>query len=233
MIIGPAPGRRTLLTEAYLTLRSAIINRRIALGAKLIVREIAEQLQLSPTPIKGALSALEREGLVVAVPHRGYFVPTISLDDIGEIYALREVVDGLAARLAAGRTNAVLGERLKSLIGRQKKVAPGDFERYGDLDLEFHRCIREASRSGRLLRTAEAFDGQIRLLIGTSAKARKVSTSIKEHEAIANAIMRTDPHTAEAAMRHHVREAGQALKTLFQEAGVPAGIHDAKPTPAT
>ena len=217
MAVLPRAKRKTLLTEAYDALRSAILSRRIPFGAKLLLRTLAEELDLSPTPIKGALVALEREGLVVSVPHRGYFVPQISAHDIGEIYELREVVEGLSARLAAQRRDERLVPRLKLLIDSQKTCTqPENFERYGDLDVEFHRRIREASRNGRLMRTAEAFDGQIRLLIGEGVKARKMSTSIKEHVGIVNAIASKDPNAAEAAMRQHVHEAGQALNAHFQ-----------------
>lgn len=78
----PSVKRTTLSREAYLALRSAILSRRRRQGSKLVVRILAEQLGLSPTPIKEALAALEREGLVVAVPHRSYFVPQITSDDV-------------------------------------------------------------------------------------------------------------------------------------------------------
>jgi DNA-binding GntR family transcriptional regulator len=205
--------RITLQQEAYRALRSAIINRRIPAGTKLLVRTLAEQLNLSPTPIKGALAALEHEGLVTAVPHRGYFIPLISARDIEEIYALREVVEGLAARLAAELADDRVIRRLRSLIASQHACVPtGNFEKYGDLDLSYHRCIRESSGNRRLLSVTEAFDGQVRLLIDTSTRARTLPTSIQEHEVIAQAIAARDPSAAEAAMQRHVREAGRALK---------------------
>ncbi|HEV2357938.1 MAG TPA: GntR family transcriptional regulator [bacterium] len=212
------PGTRTTLQqEAYRALRSAIIARRLQPGAKLLVRALAEELGLSPTPIKGALSALEREGLVVAIPHRGYFIPRMSPHDIEEIYALREVVEALAARLAASRADKQLPRRLKILIAGQRAcVSSRDFERYGDLDLAFHQCIRKASGNGRLIRAAEAFDGQIRLLIDTSTRARTLATSVREHAAIADAVAANDPEAAETAMRRHVEAAGRALKLHFQ-----------------
>lgn len=120
MRILASSSRLTLQAEAYRVLRSAIIDRRIPAGTKLLVRTLAEQLDLSPTPIKGALAALEREGLVTAVPHRGHFVTQISARDIEEIYALREVVDGLAARLAAQAADDRIVRRLKSLIASQR-----------------------------------------------------------------------------------------------------------------
>jgi DNA-binding GntR family transcriptional regulator len=210
--------RITLQEKAYGALRSAVLSRRLPAGTKLLIRSLAERLDLSPTPIKGALAALEREGLVTAVPHRGYFVPHISARDIEEIYALREVVDGLAARLCATLADDRVVRRLKLLIASQRACIPsGNFEKYGDLDLAFHRCIREASQNNRLMRTAEAFDGQVRLLIDTSTRARTLPTSIQEHKVVADAIAARDPSAAEAVMRRHVREAGRALQARLRE----------------
>jgi len=205
--------RVTLQEKAYHALRSAVINRRFPTGTKLVVRALSERLDLSPTPIKGALAALEREGLVTAVPHRGYFVRRISARDIEEIYALREVVDGLAARLCATLADDRVLLRLRALLARQRAcIRTGDFEKYGDLDLAFHRCIRDASGNSRLVRAAEAYDGQVRLLIDASTRARTLPTSIQEHKVVAEAIGTRNASAAEAAMRRHVREAGRALR---------------------
>jgi DNA-binding GntR family transcriptional regulator len=77
--------RTTLSREAYRALRSQILAHRLPAGSKLVVRQLAEDLALSPTPINEALAALERDGLVVAVPHRGCFVARITLDEVREI----------------------------------------------------------------------------------------------------------------------------------------------------
>ncbi|MDR7417911.1 MAG: GntR family transcriptional regulator [Armatimonadota bacterium] len=206
-------GRTTLAHEAYRALRSAILDRRLPAGRKLVVRVLAEDLGLSPTPIKEALAALEREGLVVAVPHRGYHVPQITPHDVEELYALREVVEGLAAARAATRGDERLAAQLDRLLERQRLcVRTGDVQHYGDLDVAFHRVLREASGNARLVRVAESFNGQIRLLISTSAQLPgRLPLSLQEHEAIVRAVKLGDGTAAETAMRHHVRQAGRAL----------------------
>lgn len=182
-------------------------------GQKLVVRVLAEDLGLSPTPVKEALAALEREGFVVAVPHRGYRIPTITPHDIEELYALREIVEGLAAALAARYGDERCRAQLERLLARQRVcVQAGDVEGYGDLDLSFHRCLRDASGNARLARVAESFNGQIRLLISTSAQLPgRLPVSLQEHKAIVRAVKAQDPAAAEAAMRHHVQQAGIAL----------------------
>ncbi|PZA07228.1 MULTISPECIES: GntR family transcriptional regulator [unclassified Meiothermus] len=209
--------RTTLNREAYKALRQAILGRKLPPGRKLVVRVLAEELGLSPTPIKEALAALEREGLVVAVPHRGYFVLEPTLEDVQEIYRLREVLEGLAARLAVENNGKVLPRKLEKVLQRQRKAAEqGDIESYGDLDLTFHRTLWEAAGNKRLLAVAETIDGQIRLLINSSAVIPgRLPLSLAEHEAILEAVGRRDAEAAEAAMRAHVQQAGRALEQFL------------------
>ncbi|AWR87311.1 GntR family transcriptional regulator [Meiothermus taiwanensis] len=209
--------RTTLNREAYKALRQAILGRKIPPGQKLVVRVLAEELGLSPTPVKEALAALEREGLVVAVPHRGYFVLEPSLEDVREIYSLREVLEGLAARLAVENNGRALLRKLERLFEKQCEAAEqGDIEAYGDLDLAFHRTFWEAAGSKRLLATAETIDGQIRMLINSSAAIPgRLPQSRAEHQAILQAVRDKDPQAAETAMRTHVRNAGQALERFL------------------
>lgn len=210
--------RTTLNREAYKALRRAILGRKLPPGRKLVVRVLAEELGLSPTPIKEALAALEREGLVQAIPHRGYFVSNPSPEDIREIYSLREVLEGLAARLAVENNGKTLPKQLEKILAQQRKAAQaGDLEAYGDLDLEFHKTLWEASRNKRLLAVAETIDGQIRLLINSSAVIPgRLPLSLAEHEAVLEAVSRYDAEAAEAAMRAHVQRAKEALTRFFQ-----------------
>ncbi len=214
-----ALNRTTLNREAYKALRQAILGRKIPPGRKLVVRVLAEDLGLSPTPVKEALSALEREGLVVAVPHRGYFVLEPGLEDVREIYSLREVLEGLAARLAVQNNGRTLLKKLERLFKKQCEAAEKrDIETYGDLDLAFHRCFWEASGSKRLLAAAETIDGQIRMLINSSAAIPgRLPKSRAEHEAILQAVRDKDLEAVEVAMRTHVRNAGQALEGFLLE----------------
>jgi DNA-binding GntR family transcriptional regulator len=210
---------KTLSAQAYRALRQAILSRRYPPGARLVVRELAESLGLSPTPIKEALAALAREGLVRSVPHRGYQVPSLSAGEIQEIYELRDALEGLAARLAAQRGGPELAQSLEETLNRQREAArAGDLEAYGDLDLAFHRLLWEASGNQRLRRMAENLDGQVRLLISTSAAVPgRLPQALEEHRVILTRIASADPAGAETAMRAHVQNAWEALKGFLRE----------------
>lgn len=208
----------TLSAKAYEAIRSAIVTGRLRPGAKLVVRPLAEELHLSPTPIKAALAALEGEGFVVAIPHRGYFVPEVSSSDMREIYELREVIDGIAARNAARkRKRAALTAMLRRLLSEQRQlVGRGHLSGYSDLDLRFHQAIWHASSNSRLTVVAENLVGQVRAGSGGSSRLPgRLPTALREHEAIIAAIADGDHEEAERLARAHVRMAGKALDAVL------------------
>lgn len=220
-----APERDVLSRQAYDALREGILARTLPAGSKLVMRDLVEQLQLSPTPINQALAALEREGLVESRPHRGYYVITLEPADIVDIYTLREVLEGLAMRLAVETRPKELESSLRAHHEKQVECFDDrDLARYADLDVAFHRTVWEASGNDRLLRMSEMLMGQVRLLIGTSAEVEgRLPSSMAEHERILEHVARGEARLAEAAMREHVRNAGAALLShLGSELELPA-----------
>lgn len=207
--------RPTLLRTAYDYVRAAVIEGALTPGSRVTVRPLAEHLGLSPTPIKAALATLEREGFLLSIPHRGYFVPHVDTKDLLEIYELREAVDGMAARRAAAAANHTeIADRLEELLARQRSfVARGDLQSYGELDLEFHQLIWEGSGNLRLQAMAENLIAQVRLGNRLSARAPgRLPGALDEHEAILAAIRCGDIRAAERHIRRHVRESSAALR---------------------
>src|SRR5579875_2669353 len=134
--------RRTLAQQAYTEIRALILDGTLAPGQKVIVRKISEKLHLSATPIKSAMASLERDGFLLAIAHRGYFVPEVDVQDMREIYELREVLDGIAARNAASMDDPARFVRdvLRPLYTAQlRSLEPGSALSYSDADIEFHR----------------------------------------------------------------------------------------------
>lgn len=220
-----APERDVLSRQAYDALREGILARTLPAGSKLVMRDLVEQLQLSPTPINQALAALEREGLVESRPHRGFYVITLEPADIVDIYTLREVLEGLAMRLAVETRPKVLASSLRALHDEQVECCDdGDLARYADLDVAFHRTVWEVSGNDRLLKMSEMLMGQVRLLIATSAEVEgRLPSSMAEHERILSYVAEGEAGSAEVAMRRHVRNAGAALLAhLGSELELPA-----------
>lgn len=208
--------RRTFGQQAYAEIRALIIDGTLAPGAKVIVRPLAERLQLSPTPIKSALAALERDGFLTAVPHRGYFVPEVSVQDMREIYELREVLDGIAARNAACLDNRekFVAEVLQPLLDEQwRRADAGDGTGYSDVDMAFHRAIWHASGNSRLATVTDNLGGQLRFGSGSSSRLPgRIPEALREHAAIMAALAKGDAARAERESRAHVRRSAAAFE---------------------
>lgn len=229
--------RQTLVEAAYRAVRGAIVEGRFPAGSKLVVRPIANELGLSQTPIKAALAALEREGFLLAIPNRGYFVPRMDADDMRQIYELREVVDGIAARNAAhGEGRPELIEVLRDLLQQQHQcVNRGDLRRYSDLDALFHSAIWHSCGNPRLARIAENLLGQLRIGSGTTARIpERLHGALQEHASILDALERSDPAAAERHTRAHVRRASNTLEKVLTSPDSPAaGVSVAPPATTT
>jgi DNA-binding GntR family transcriptional regulator len=214
--------RSTLSSMAYGELRRAILSGRLAPGTHVSVRPLCEEFGLSATPVKAALTALEREGFLVLHPHRGFFVPEVDRDDMQELYELREVLDGIAARRAAALPDRVaLVARLRELLAAQTtEVAEQDLSGYGDLDVLFHQEILVAAGNGRLQHVAENMIGQLRLGRATSARVPgRPNAALVEHGEIIAAIEAGRQHQAERLARRHVRRSANALDRHLSRGG--------------
>lgn len=207
--------RLTSGQHAYRTIRRMIVDGDLRPGAKVVVRPLSEQLGLSPTPIKAALAGLERDGFLLAIPHRGYHVPTVTPEDMREIYELREVLDGIAARRAAMLSDArqFVEATLRPIYERQGAAAEtADLVGYSDLDREFHRAIGHASANSRLVQVTDNLDGQLRFGSGSSSRLPgRVRTAMREHAAIMRAVAAGNSERAEWAARDHVRRSAAAF----------------------
>lgn len=214
--------RSTLSSMAYRELRRAILSGRLAPGTHVSVRPLCEEFGLSATPVKAALTALEREGFVVLHPHRGFFVPEVDREDMQELYELREVLDGIAARRAAALPDRdPLVARLTELLEAQAaEVGKRDLTGYSDLDVLFHQEILVAAGNGRLQHVAENMIGQLRLGRATSARVPgRPNAALVEHGEIIAAIAAGDQQRAERLARRHVRRSGTALDRHLSRGG--------------
>ena len=212
---GSSPVRGNSYVEvAYSHLRRLILSGELAPGNRVTVQPLTQALDLSPTPIRTALAALEREGLLVIQEHRGYFVPKLGREDILEIYEIREVIDSYASRRVARlESREAIVATLEDLLEQQRHaVAAGDISLYRDLDLAFHKTIWQGSGNHRLLSLAENLLGQAR--IGNHVSSRvpgRVQIALEEHSSMVDALRSGSANDAEHATRAHVREASRAL----------------------
>jgi DNA-binding GntR family transcriptional regulator len=202
---------------AYETVREAVLRRELKPGERVTVRPFAEQLGISPTPIKAALAILEREGFLVARQHSGFFVAELTMGDMRDIYELRSAVDALAARDVARAQPAALLVRLPELLtGQREALSDGDVDGYAELDRQFHALIWHGSRNRRLLAIADLLGAQLRLGQNvTITVPGRPQASLDEHREIVDAILAGHTAAAEQAARRHVVQVIRALEEVL------------------
>jgi DNA-binding GntR family transcriptional regulator len=206
--------RITLSEGAYEAIRRKIVTGALAPSSKLVVATLANALDLSATPINEALAALEREHLVTYLPHRGYFVSSVTAENVEEVYSVREVFELLAVRAAAQNADKPTIDRLAAILREAREsIRTGDTIAFSDLDMEFHRVIWTSTNNSLAMRIGELIGGKIRLLVATTARAPgRFRGAYEEHYAVYRAIKNKDPAAAVAAMRKHIRTAQVALR---------------------
>ncbi len=205
--------RTALSQKAYRSLRTAILTGRIPFGTQLILKDLADLIGFSPTPIKQALTTLEREGLVILIPYRGFFLPSFDSKDIIEIFEIREALERRAARTAVKLIRkADLAKLESTLLAQLKSAREGNTETHVDLDLKFHSLIAEFSRNQRLLDQAHGILGQAQLLIASSSLGvKRFERVYEEHSAILEAFYANDLDAVELAVWQHLKNAQNAL----------------------
>lgn len=213
------PRASALASHAYDSLRDAIIRGDVRPGEALFETQLADQLGMSRTPVREALKVLARDGFVDIVPTRGYFVPQRSIDDLRELFELRETLEGMAARYAALRAGEDEVQALERLCLRYERAK--DLETWTRAGTEFHTAIVAAGRNDRLARILDSLKAQIVLTRHSalrSAQSRRDET-IDEHRAILREIKRRDADAAEQQARSHVRRSYGAIIRGLQPAG--------------
>ena len=199
---------------------SAILNGTFRPGERLIEATIAEQLGVSRAPVREALAALEREGLVVYNPRRGYTVLDFTDKDIEEIYSLRLLLEIGALRRALDRlTEQDLAEMQRILdelgeAARQNR----DYGMMVELDFSFHELICRVADHSRLYTAWNNMRQQTRLLIGMTSRTHYDNPEQPRefHLRILDAIRDHDFQRAEAHLTEHILDAERRARTALQ-----------------
>lgn len=211
---------KTLTELAYQSIKKDILAWHIKPGDCVSEQQLADQLGISRTPVREALQTLARDGLVTIIPRKGTFVREISVEDIVEIYNLREVIEGLAARLAAPLidqdTLAKLDEAfvdIGELAAASNWQLPDDKqEELITLDFALHDAIVRSCRSPRLVQISETLNDQVqRTRVLSSYTLDRVEYSIVSHREIIDALLKRNGELAEHCVREHIANSREAV----------------------
>jgi DNA-binding GntR family transcriptional regulator len=210
----------------YDSIREGILSGRYASGERLIESRLATEFGVSRTRIRDALARLHADHLLSPAGNRGLRVRPLSTRDIEEIYALRLLLEGYAAKAAASTITTRELDQLRDLQKRmisaeQLDTAANGVDRLDairtvtDLNNEFHRLIQRASRNTRLetlLRTIVSVPLVFQSFYWYSD--RELAESCAEHEEILRALEKRDAVAAQTLMERHIT---RGLNTLLRE----------------
>ena len=199
--------RRKVTDWVYEEVRQAIIELRLKPGEPLREATMAEQLGVSKTPVREALARLEQEGLVETTSFKGAVVSGYSPEDLKEIYELRELLEGAAARAAATSASEETLARLADLVAQSRTLrAKDDLDGLAALLGAFDLVIYEQVANERIRALIENLKAHLaRIGRLTEEIPGRVKASVEEHAAIVEAIAARDGDAAELSMRTHIR----------------------------
>jgi DNA-binding GntR family transcriptional regulator len=214
---GTAPQKRVLREEIRDKLIDDILNGRLMPGDRMIEIRIAQRFGVSQAPVREALRDLELLGFAESSAFRGTIVRRISVDDLVQIYPIRAVLEGLAAREAATRITPGDVRRLEKLLETMRTAAArGDMRASVDADFAFHFTIVKASGNWLLQQSWERMRLATTTFLTVSKSHRSLAEIAERHVPVIEALRAQDPVAAEAEMRRHIEEPGQWLRAALE-----------------
>ncbi|TXY04262.1 GntR family transcriptional regulator [Vibrio cholerae] len=195
----------------------AIVEGELAPGSKISEPELAKQFQVSRGPLREALMRVEGLGLIERIPHIGARVTQLSPTKLVELYAVREALEGMAARLAARNITEIELAGLESLLSTHSThidqvEGASYFHQQGDFD--FHYRIIQASRNQQLIGLlCDELYHLLRMYRYQSPRSHsRPVEALEEHKFILRAIRQRDEELAEMLMRRHISRSRQLIE---------------------
>jgi DNA-binding GntR family transcriptional regulator len=213
-VLGPI-ARTKLVDVATSSLREAILNGQMVPGERLRESDLARQLAISRTPLREALMKLEQEGLIERLPSGAPRVRLLDVEEAIQLYEVREVLDGLAARLAAAHIAPADVAKLRGLLAdMQHYTIPGQAHAWFAAHVAFHGLIFVASANPPLRQLASVVRLSIQrlhpLLLATTSERR--AEAHREHTRVFEAIAHGEGELAERCARSHIAAARGAAR---------------------
>lgn len=198
-----------LRTQVHKILHAAILRGHLKPGERLVEEKLCGQLKVSRSPLREALRRLEAEGLVAILARQGAVVTELTRRDLTDLFAVREVLEGLASRLAAESITleelSELGEICRAM---GERIRANDMPAVAELNAAFHERVISASRNKWIKRLMTRLRDQIqRVYISSVQHPDRAPKSLMEHLEIQTALRNRDAAAAEKLTREHVQRA--------------------------
>jgi DNA-binding GntR family transcriptional regulator len=212
-------GTRNTSDEVYSQLRKWIVSGEFRPNERLVEVDLAQRLGVSRTPIRESMQRLAAGGLVIN-RRRGWVVREHTVDEIRDAYEVRAGLEGIAARLAAGRVTPIQLRRIERLYARTRAAAMAANSRHElvEANEEFHSAVYEAAANPRLSETiARNHDLFFNYNVGMLYTDEEAEASIAGHAGIVEALKARDGDAADATCRKHLMEGLEIMLLRYRE----------------
>lgn len=197
----------TRCEAAYQQLRQMLLDRQYLPKERLVEADLMGVLKVSRSTVRGVLIRLEQEGLVELEPNRGARVSTLTFEEAVQLFEVREVLEGLIARIAAQFISEEMIAHLWQVCDDMERVLDtGDVYQYVQLNSEFHQEITNAAGEHRSAKLLKSLSPQVvRQQFQTVLLPGRRDKSLGEHQEILRALAARDGNAAEVAACAHAR----------------------------
>ena len=210
---------KTKQDYVYEQLCEAILSGRFKPGEHLVLEELGEEFGTSRTPLREAIRRLQTEGLVDFTPHRGAVVTDLSVEELIEMYHIRAVLDGLAARLAAQNLSDEQLTDLQDIFEKtRRELDPSNPVRFEEFNRAFHEIIYQGANAPflyEMIINLYTKTGRYRHL--SLRSAGRIQDVLDEHHRILDALATRDAQMAERRAREHHEHTAKALVDLLEK----------------
>jgi DNA-binding GntR family transcriptional regulator len=194
-------------------LREQIVQGMFRPGEQINESVLASQLHTSRGPVREALQRLCQEGILVSRRNRGVFVLELAMEDIREIYAVREAVE-------SNDTCHALKDTISEMA---KQVAVSDWQAIARLDMEFHTSFVSGAGNTRLIRIYETLAAESRMCILNLAVAYpRIDVLVQEHQNLLDLLEAGDREELHKAIKRHMEKAVEDLTATAEENDITA-----------
>jgi DNA-binding GntR family transcriptional regulator len=212
----PRPG---LADDVYDAIKTWIVDSVREPGVRANIEALARSLAVSPTPVREALARLDAEGLVVKEPLRGYtVVPPLGAAEVDDLFAFRLLLEPWAAGLAAERVGPDAEARLLAELATCPDAPDDDgyavYRSVADHDQRFHDLLLELAGNAEARRAFAGTNCHLHLFRLRYGRGMALE-AVREHRAVADAVVAGDPAAAGAAMRTHLRRSHARIAASF------------------
>jgi DNA-binding GntR family transcriptional regulator len=199
-------------------LKKSILSGGYAPGARLNEAELAESMGVSRSPIREAIQRLAKEGLVELIPRKGSFVTSLKLNEVEELFELREVLEIKAAELAAQRISDEELNQLSKLLDNTTDMIKRKKYRQYPWNLDFHKQIASCAKNRYLFE--KIYDTNVHLLLvrhKSGLEIGRADKALQEHRKIFEAIKNKNADLAGKFMKEHIRLSRENITLILSK----------------